>query len=528
MNDISSLSNSNAGDNSSSLFGEWKSAISALIDSLKPYLAEVGETGTHVLGTRWKAGIDRLSGAENTLGAISPNAQGLASFMNSADQFENLTRELEESADTLLNPNVQNAVAVGLSRTYSDKIRTLAAATTAALLRVRECRDRVLASVSGNLWPSLSAGAISEIYSAKTRGNIATEAYVSVLLCLRTPESLRLLEDAKSSALGQKPDTVDAATADTEALSKFHPCQAMGYVPVYRSDGAITDDLTLPQARLSVVYDLGPLVDRKRAIEWGPIAATTSGLNYRLVERLRTIRATPISVNTGRSTPSAAGVEGPVRLGEVTGSQWFPLAGPRPYVSAYADTTAEIILDRLKGASSLVTQYETAIENETIPYGETSADVLVDALVTAFTLVYDEATVADAEAFRALVVTETPMADSYIGRAVARITGEQLSLRLRAALVHPDPGVPYAAVEREARISQAITTVDITRTVWRRIETTTKCRSQIFTLAPIRRRSLLRHFKKVAIKAAESVLCMVERLHLKLFAAGAVATLVSP
>ena len=491
---------------------------------------------------------------------------GLENLMTVSDAVEAAVYTLNTAASTALDPNVQVAALVGMSRTYSESLKSLGRTTLeAGLAAAAHYRDAVAAAgVAGSRAAGLPVGAITAAYNEKPdRRGVATELYVSALLCRaegrraaqdaqdaqEAQGALGALEMAKDLAFGITPDTAAAAAADTAVLAEYHPLQAMAYAPaafgpphklkdadgVALADGAV--DLGLPQARLAVSYDLAPLVDRQRALAHGPLASTITGLNYRLIERLRTIRAEPYK--RAEDEPSEAARLGPndgLRRGPLTvttdgqiarefaplgaaspeapeGTLWAPFAGARPRVGARSDAEAAVILAgiRLGRANgwglNLQARYEAAVQGELLPSGECSKDGLLEALVAAFEKVYDAAPPESPRDFRNMVVPEAPTSGSYLCAAVVRISSSALDARLQALHFRPAAiRAPHAVVAREAWITQAIQAVEAGRKLWRRFkEAGCHPDPEAFALpADQKKTRLMKAFRRIATDVAQA------------------------
>jgi hypothetical protein len=459
--------------------------------------------------------------------------------MAASDAAEGAARALDAAAGVALDPNVQAAVLAGMSRTYSENLKGLGRGVLEAGLaaRVRYREAAAAASAAGAAAGSrLEVEAITAAYDEKPgsarlgREGVATELYVSALLCRAAggPGALAPLEAAKDAALGLAPDTPAAASADAMALSEYHPLQAMPYAPAafgppreLKEGGPPVTDLSLPQARLAVVYDLAPLVDRRRALAHGPLASTTTGLNFRLIERLRTIRAEPYKQAAPTSGPGRVGtLAGPLTVtidGKTArafepvpaGGAWAPFAGSRPRVEAHSEAEATVILAAIRGdradgwSLELRARYEAAILGELLPSGECGEDALLAALVAEFEKAYDAAPPKTPRDFRDLVVPEAPDPGDYLCAAAARLGFGALDGRLRA--LHMKPAavrVPHAVVVREARITQAIQTVDAGRKLWRRFKEAFRPDLEAFALPTGQRKTvLMKAFRSIATDA---------------------------
>jgi hypothetical protein len=323
----------------------------------------------------------------------------------------------------------------------------------------------------------------------------------------------------------------------------FAPSAPQGYAspsaaPQKLAGGSPPVNLALPQARLAIEYDLAPLIDRRRANDFGPLAPTTSGLNYRLLERLRTIRAVPLQRGTSATAdapepgrcltgPLAVTTDGgfTTRTMSPPGFEaaptlpgreeaWAPFAGARPRVGQYADVTARLILaglqaDRDQGwTPDLRMKYSAAVESRELPSGECGSDALLGLLVEEFGRAYDAGPPATEADFFELVVGAGPGPDGYVVAALARAGNALLEGRLRQVLEAPNPQIPYAAVEREARLGQLLHTLDAAKGgsngpgLWRALKLAFRPDPEVFELSPARRRDAhLRHFRRLAAEA---------------------------
>jgi len=166
----------------------------------------------------------------------------------------------------------------------------------------------------------------------------------------------------------------------------FHPLQSLNYTPgaiklvelgniLPSSD--IRVDLSLPQARFSTKYNLKLLIDRALVSSLGPIASKTTGINYKLIQRMRSISMTPKKVS-GLDAEHAAhaeheagnanaiiSVNKPVNYTTDNGQtyqdlflncnvvkssdelNWQPFAGAQPNLFAFNDINAALIIPHL-------------------------------------------------------------------------------------------------------------------------------------------------------------------------------------
>lgn len=562
----------------------WHSSLLAYVAATRAYMHEAGEAGPRALGARW-ATAERAVGdaalliADATLPArLEDTALGereiapeLATLMSASDAAEAASRALDTAAGIALSPSVQAAALAGMSRTYSDRLLSLGRKVREAEQEVGVRRAGAAASAAAAFLP-LEVGAITAAYG-DGRGGVATELYISALRCRPGPEALALLELAKGAALGVAADTPAAAAADTAALAEYHPLQAMTYTPAAwgppREQAASSAaNLSLPQARLSAVYDLEPLINRQRALTFGPLASTTAGLNYRLVERLRTIRTAVVPSAHSSMTRREGSASGPLAELEHKGARqedaralsgsnsaragalrattdgvtvreiaappglWAPFAGSRPCVEAYAAASADIILAGIRDGRSegwgldLRERYESAVRGElaAAAAGVCSEGALIGALVAEFEVAYGRAPVppASLDDFRSLVVPAAPNPGDYLCAAIALVGFSTLDERLSALHMKPGP-LPHAVIVREARVAQAIQAVDAGRKLWLRVKEAFRPEMMdppMFALpAGQKKIALVAAFRRIATAAVQAgpVECMPSTL--KLFAA---------
>ena len=103
----------------------------------------------------------------------------------------------------------------------------------------------------------------------------------------------RILAGLRDTALGVKPDGLGV-----KPDRSYHTLQLMNYTPgaikmSLQLPGDLTADsvvdLSLPQARSTTKYNLKLLIDRALVSSLGPIASKTTGINYKLIQRMRSL-----------------------------------------------------------------------------------------------------------------------------------------------------------------------------------------------------------------------------------------------
>ena len=514
----------------------WNTALTKYISTIQNYMREVGDVGAKFLGTQWSQSEKEITSMKSLLEKFSTDSLTFAALMNVCDSIEDISRNLNRVADTVLNPNVQETVLVGMSRTYSENLKGFKKSVLEAGNVVNALhRDAasLAASAGAAAASQMELAEISNAYSSQElRDGISTQLYVNALLCharvhpKTSAHVIDLLSVASDMALGGAKDTPAAAKADHAALAEYHPLQAMSYIPTAFGPKIVDIDkftnVSLPRARFAVTYTIESLIERKTALMYGPMATMTTGLNYRLVERLQTIQTEPLAaaaataaaataapqfVNKGESVWISTDRGKTARsLSRDCEGSWAPFAGRRPRVEHYATASSAIILaaireERKNGwGLDLRVQYEESVLSGRVPRGECGENALLIALTDAFEKQYDAKPPENPQEFRELVVPERPGAEDYICMAVAKVGFGALELQLHALHVrYAAACVPYEVAVREMRTTQAIQVVDAGRKLLVRIKNAFRSDSEPFNLPPVQRKTiLLKNFRRIA------------------------------
>jgi hypothetical protein len=285
-------------------------------------------------------------------------------------------------------------------------------------------------------------------------------------------------------------------------------------------------DLTMPRSHLAVFYDINPLINRASALKFGPIAPIVSGLNYRLVDRLRTQIATPMNVHgtVNHQDPPAILSDGGFRVTMDNGvseqiiqspGRWAPLAGCPPQVELYNTTSSVIILEKIREAHirgwgvDMRARYDQAIIGERIPTGECINDILIAAIVGEYEKAHADTDIVDIRGFRKAVVGNKFRPDGYICAAVTRVGIDMMESRMRTQLMTSDASarVPHNFFNREMMATQYVTATATARVLWAHIRASYRSDPEIFLLPEGRKipalTKLVRKIVTEAVTAAQ-------------------------
>lgn len=472
-------------------------------EAVRIYMHEVDDVGSRIYNTQWTNAKQQLDSSV----AINGESTYQQLLLN-ADIWESRLSLLNAISAMALSPSVISAANTNMSRTYSENLHS----------QMRHIREFTRNSVSMiNIMIAASAtgkffGAqinidvlTTEFHAEVLHGAVATEIYVSALLYKATQgenSAITLLDVAKDTAFGIMPDSVSAAAADSEVLSEYHPLQVMTYTPIVATAGTgLAIDLGLPQSKIVALYNITPLIDRRSS---GPIGSLSTGLNYRLVERLRTIRTVP---RKKTDTFSDRGIQNGVLNITYDGesvlamlantTQWAPFSGSRPRVEAYNKAAATLIMSRIHDDHvngwnhESTAKFETAAKDKRLPVSECNKHVLLAAFTAEFEKAYDFTPPKTVLDFHQLIAPDEFTPNTYICSAITRVAVDALETRFHAFHMIGMPRVPYTAAVREIRLTQMVYILDLSQSLWRQFRSLWYVDADAFMLTETRRRIVL-------------------------------------
>jgi len=292
-------------------YAQALSAYTAVIDDAARKLRPAGRAAYRsALADAAPAALPTgLAGAEDA--AFAESAFSLLA------RLDRVRTALDAGAAAALDPALQEEAVGRMSRTFVEETGSKAARLREARAQAAKASHAAAAAVAGGWALRLAGGSPEEVSAAyfEKAETVSGAALYSAALkawILRGVDVAAYVERAKNSALGVPPDSPAAIQRALEARAGLHPVQAMGVAfgltpenGEARRRAAVSIDMTLPQARAAVRYDLAPLVDAQAAARFGPLASANSGLSYRLAERLQTIREEPLAGRRPEAAPPA-------------------------------------------------------------------------------------------------------------------------------------------------------------------------------------------------------------------------------
>lgn len=518
MDDISVLSNMDGKELFNTILS-WATSLKNYMDAILNYMNELDTQKT-----KWASIRTSINNAEqllDTLKTFSASTEP-SILMNISDIAVDASHMLNIAASTLLNYNT--IINYGMSHTYSENLkilkRNIQDTESATKLIYKKVID-IAGAVGFKLSENIDIKTITKIYNEKLdgRSSISAELYVNTLIGrIKYEPNTSTLETAKDLAFGLPLDNIQNATIDASTLSEYHLLQTMTFTPLnfltIPETSTPVYDISLPNTKIAVTYNILPLIDRKHALTYGPIANMKSGLNYKLIERLQTIYTKPYKASSEKVPRLFAPITGPLivttdgttQLQVLKDKTWAPFAGSRSRVEAYSNAQSVIILDGIKNDNwrdtTIREQYETAVKNKTLPSGECNTTNLLQILITIFERIYDETLPKTLQEFQNIVLPEHTPAD-YFCEAISFISFGTIDERIREMQIKTNsPKVPYETIRKELNVTHMVQTISAGQKLSKQFAAFYYCEKDVFKLSNNQLKiALMKHFKEIAQKA---------------------------
>jgi len=405
------------------------------------------------------AAIRKLSIELNTHPDVDDETPQFPNIVLLCDFLEEKLARLEAKAKIVANPETIKKALSRSSHTYSDQIRRAAKLVTETGKAARGLFNDVLQSSS-----FVEAGA--EKIGVRS---IATEIYMGSLACKPAEVAMPALDRAISELFDVPVDSAASAEFDAAQMAKYHILQRMLYTPFFvraETVDALPVDISLPRAKVAIKYNLTNLIDRQAALKFGPISTTVSGINFKVIERLRTITATPKEIE--KTQPPAAIYTSPVAMtegagavlfGEPTVQIWAPFSGAKPYSHKYHCAVSDVIMPRTRDEfarwGNVRRNYEQSMRDAP---PKSDADILAKYIYSAFESAFDASPPKHEREYFRLITGDITRPSSYLTIGYSKMMNAKFDEQMQAILIRSgDPGlVPHPVRVREGRVSCAI------------------------------------------------------------------------
>jgi hypothetical protein len=500
---------------------EWEGALTGASQSLLGAATHVESAGIAQYSSSWRSAVATAAAtaaaavAEATASATTKPTDPLTALVTRAAAIEHRSLLITNASLIILDPNVYAAASAKMSKTFSSERRLdiekakrdIAAAAAAARKALS------LAAAAGALLAEHWRAA-AELYKrgcAGTfhHGEVVTELFMGVLTCATTACAAATLQAAPDCALGIPMDCEEAATMDSKFLAEFHPLQRMGgsipacFACLTNEASEVSEasiiDLSVGQALFDVAYDIAPLIDRKAAAKFGPVVNIQAGLNFNVVERLKTIQMAPRGNSASAKAGIDAGADAVTPANEailvkvdqnsarvLSGAQpraYF--AGARPRAQKTADLLGGLIGIKIAeeaawgqghaAGSTIRSEYNEHVKRIRAADVPCNTDALLAALTAALEQKLPPAKDDSLGAGLALdflrVATSdhAASADGYICQAVNAVNETQVQRRMQSALAQPAQRTPMGVLERELRLTYLLHSIDTAAVLYRRL-----------------------------------------------------------
>ena len=491
---------------------QWEKALDVAATSLLKAATHINSSGQQIYGDRWDTATTKLTKLSSPTNETTNGSELVVAAMAAAS-VENRAVVVDTAAEIILNPNVSAQASLKMTRTFSDErssdLRMAKKDYDQSIVAGRHVLS--MASLTGqqlaDLWPSAEGLYYEGCAKKFWHGQVVTELFMGVLSCAvnQSESAAAALNSAPDCALGILPDTKEAAKKDALLLSQYHKLQSFGWtIPVGNHDCLPTGlsavvDLSLPQAQFDVCYDITNLVDRKVVAKLGAIPNIQSGLNYNLVERLKTIKMTPRLADSEPIVDSdpepiwpandplliSLSKEGPARK-LVSQKECAYFAGLQPRTLRLAEILGNETVAAIKADSWANPKAESKSNGPFVPtirrdYTEQvkqlrakdipcNTDELVAALVGSLEKTLNGSTLdSAAQLHRIICDNSAAEAGGYVCQAISAVNSANTSRKMRSILMQPLYRTQLSALEREMQLSSLINTVDSAVEIYRTI-----------------------------------------------------------
>lgn len=449
------------------LLKPWIEALERFAQALKVYVEVIDDTAQKARPSSREAYRNALDDSARLADMADSRKEetGVALAESSFDamaRLEKIQGALNSGAAAALDPTLFDASLQAMSHTFVEgveqKAERLRTAQTQAEAAARASIESMITTVAPAIAETVPAPEMLSETDALSKTHALPPAVSSLYTAVldiwarKGVDVGALVESMKDRAVGVR-DTPAAVRTALDAREKLHPIQAMaitfGMVPSAEAGAPDTAlvviDAALPQARTAVRYKLAPLIDYKAAEAFGRIASTRAGLNFRLVERLRTVVEESLGSGAGASIVSrcdgAPEVVRSIDRGLSYAKMVLPQnrspgqytaigAGPRLRIERQGHLLEEAVF-RSEGTTrtfsdpeKLVESYNTKVDSMDPSF---SLDELGQALQSHFAEALDAALkdVVTAEMFLSIALGQRDTRDpyrTYIAKTIAEVT----------------------------------------------------------------------------------------------------------
>jgi len=306
-------------------WASWLDGLGKLYKLIKKYEADVGSVARQFhSGAMYaysqainKVDIDRAkesvakfpSGAPED--ALVDHLPGR--IVSALDEAYNEVHMLGVAAANIMSSGIKQSVSISMSETYESKLRDKIAKAQKLIGELKNIMSNAADQLSvGFVVSAQSIKELESAYGASSKSPPVIRYVINSIKLAPVELRYRLMEQLKEESLGGTMDTKEMLEKIAGERERFHPVQSMGIsFDLYktnetnraRPENAVVVDNTLPRAMFSIVYNMYPLIDYDIATSYeGQLSMLNTGLNKKLINRLRTIYSTKFIVESQRKS----------------------------------------------------------------------------------------------------------------------------------------------------------------------------------------------------------------------------------
>ena len=379
------------------------------------------------------------------------------------DDIENVVNKLNEIQLYVISKQFIAFLINDRSRTFMDSLNVSKNKVKEYYEDVFKTYNNLIKSIDKNI----IFNGIDDAYKSG-RGEISTELYI--LSC--STDKLNSLK----YIIFETNDNEDINRHDFENISKYHPIQLMTYNPLLLFEESKETEnyinLTFPQSKYYVSYNINNLINKNHIIRNEVLSTFNSGLNYKLVHRLRTIKCETFLKKYEKSTLLPlynAGVNfsknNGIKVEISNNTNWSPFTGQNKYVVEYLRCTEHIITQKIKKDKSIIDiqkRFEEDIMQNRIQRYEISKESLIDLMCVLFENMYEDNLPSTPEE---QLLTKT----DYITEAISKISFKfieeyLLELQIKTSYIDIDE------ISKELKCGLIIHIMDLTTLIYKAIK----------------------------------------------------------
>lgn len=527
------------------IFIEWGKLVSTLIQAVDKYIkTTIGNTGYAILNEEWRSSVNDIVSCKKRvkdLNASIKEWKSVSEYMAFSSELEDIFEITIKTFDTITSKKVLAEVNSGMSGTYSKNLESEIDNFRIILVRRIEAHvsEQVLPEIKQIIKDKNLERDINTIQNFAFKGTISSEFYLNTLINKYFGDegfdiniSYAVLETIKDRAFGIPPDTTESLEERSKYLCEnYNPIQIMTYFPQPK----VLNDLVpkyvdisirLPKSEYSVIYDINRIVDKSTALLYGPISYVDDPISDTAIERLKTIKITPITSELPFIKPTkfivqknevfTVGFSDEYMYSYSTQrSNWAPLAGSKQRVDKYNEIAQDIILQELK-LDDVVHIKDKFRESARKPLEiKLYSPAIITELLKEFEIIYDKTPPENTHDFKSLIIPDKITADCYIFIAIERLASKIFTDLESKIIAQSD--TPISIVKRELAFKKLVNAYASTKEIRTKIaKHYREDKSAFYENSSTKKNELLRLFKFIVSASikTEIIICIID---IKLF-----------